>query len=122
MSAEADDLVALARRWLACFETHDVEALVALYAEDARHTSPKLRAARPESGGFLVGRAALRDWWADAFRRIPGLRYREQALTAGQGRVFMEYLRSAPGEPDLPVAEVLEVEGGLIRQSRVYHG
>ncbi len=34
----------------------------------------------------------------------------------------MEYLRLAPGEPDLPVAEVLEVEGGLIRASRVYHG
>lgn len=117
-----DDLIALARRWLACFETHDVEALVALYAEDARHTSPKLRASRPESGGFLVGRTALRAWWGEAFQRIPDLRYRERALTAGEGRVFMEYLRTAPGEPDLPVAEVLEVEGGLIRASRVYHG
>jgi ketosteroid isomerase-like protein len=120
--ASADDLIALARRWLGCFETHDVDALVALYAEDARHTSPKLRASRPATGGFLVGRAALRDWWADAFRRIPDLRYRELSLTAGGGRVFMEYLRLVPDEPDLPVAEVLEVEGGLIRASRVYHG
>ena len=117
-----DELIALARRWLACFEIHDVDALVALYAEDARHTSPKLRASRPDSGGFLVGRGALREWWADAFRRILGLRYRELTLTAGDGRVFMEYLRVAPGEPDLPVAEVLDVEGGLIRASRVYHG
>ena len=120
--APSEDLIALARRWLACFETHDVEALVALYAEDARHTSPKLRASRPESGGVLVGRGALREGWADAFRRLPGLRYRELALTAGSGRVFMEYLRLAPGEKDLPVAEVLEVEAGLIRASRVYHG
>ena len=117
-----DELIALARRWLACFETHDADALVALYAEDARHTSPKLRASRPDSGGFLVGRGALREWWADAFLRIPGLRYRELTLTASNGRVFMEYLRVAPGEPDLPVAEVLDVEGGLIRASRVYHG
>jgi ketosteroid isomerase-like protein len=117
-----DELIALARRWLDCFETHDVDVLVALYAEDARHTSPKLRASRPETGGFLVGRDALREWWADAFRRISGLRYRELTLTAGSSRVFMEYLRVAPGEPDLPVAEVLEVEAGLIRASRVYHG
>jgi len=118
-------LIALARTWLACFERKDVDALVALYAEDARHTSPKLRALHPETGGFLVGRAALRAWWADAFQRLPALRYQETALTADGTRVFMEYLRHAPGEPDLPVAEVLETSGTLpllIQASRVYHG
>jgi hypothetical protein len=34
----------------------------------------------------------------------------------------MEYLRHVPGEPDLPVAEVLEVRDGLIVASRVFHG
>jgi ketosteroid isomerase-like protein len=114
----------LARRWLACFERADVDALVALYAEDARHTSPKIRALHPETGGFLVGKAALRAWWADAFRRLPGLRYQERTLTAEGARVFMEYVRHAPGEPDMPVAEVLEIDPatGLIVASRVFHG
>jgi hypothetical protein len=118
------DLHALARRWLRCFADRDVDALVALYAPDARHTSPKIRALHPETGGFLVGREALRAWWADAFRRLPGLRYEEQTLTAEPGRVFMEYLRRAPNDPDMPVAEVLEVDRatGLIVASRVYHG
>lgn len=115
-------LIAIARRWLACFETHDVDALVALYADDARHTSPKIRALHPETGGFLVGKPALRAWWADAFRRLPALRYVERTLTADTDRVFMEYTRIVPGEADLPVAEVLDVSGGLIRASRVYHG
>jgi ketosteroid isomerase-like protein len=122
VNANPRDLLALARRWLACFETHDVDALVALYAPDARHTSPKLRVQRPETGGFVVGRAAMRDWWADAFARLPKLRYLEKQLTADGERVFMEYLRVTPGEPDLPVAEVLEVKDGLIAASRVYHG
>ena len=116
------DLVALARRWLSCFETKDVDALVALYALDARHFSPKLRTLRPGSGGCIRGRAALREWWADAFVRIPGLRYLESRITAQPGRMVLEYLRSAPGEPDLPVAEVFEVDDGLIAESRVYHG
>ena len=50
---------------------------------------------------------------------------RRDLLTAmgGQsGRVFMEYLRRVPGEDDLLVAEVLVVERGLIRESRVFHG
>lgn len=116
------DLVALARRWLSCFETKDVDALVALYALDARHFSSKLRTLRPGSGGCIRGRAALREWWADAFVRIPGLRYLESRITAQPGRMVLEYLRSAPGEPDLPVAEVFEVDDGLIAESRVYHG
>ncbi len=122
MPADPADLLRIAKRWLACFERQDAEALVALYAEDARHTSPKLRVQRPETGGFLVGREALRAWWLDAFRRIPQLRYEEKSLTADGDRVFMEYIRHAPNEPDLPVAEVLEVRAGLIVASRVYHG
>lgn len=117
-----DELVALSRRWLACFESHDVDTLVALYAPDARHTSPRLRVLRPETGGSLVGRDALRAWWADAFRRLPGLRYVEQSITANDRRVFMEYRREVPGEPASLVAEVLEVEDGFIVASRVYPG
>lgn len=117
------DLADIARRWLACFEAKDAGALVALYAEDARHTSPKLRVLRPESGGSIIGRAALREWWADAFRRLPELRYVQRSITAEENRVFIEYLRFSPGEPDLPVAEALEVgPDGLIQASRVYHG
>ena len=116
------DLLQLARKWLACFDTHDLDTLVGLYAENARHTSPKLRVSRPETAGHIEGRAALREWWADAFRRLPQLRYVERTLTSDGERVWMEYDRRVPGEPDLPVAEVLVVHDGLIVESRVYHG
>ncbi len=123
-AAAPASLVALARRWLDCFERADLEGLLALYAEDALHTSPKIRVLHPETGGQLVGKPALRAWWQGAFARLPGLRYQERTLTAQGTRVFMEYLRHAPGEPDLPVAEVLEVDAGSgkIVASRVYHG
>jgi hypothetical protein len=118
----AEESLHIARRWLSCFERRSVDELVSLYQPDARHSSPKLRLQRPETGGFLIGRAALREWWAGAFARLPGLRYLERSLTADGQRVFMEYLRQNPGDPDLPVAEVLELRGGLIAESRVYHG
>lgn len=113
----------LARKWMACFENKDADALVALYAEGARHTSPKLRTLRPESGGSIAGRAELRKWWADAFARLPDLRYVERSITASDRRVVLEYLRFAMGDPDVAVAEVLEIgPDGLITASRVYHG
>ncbi|HTR50106.1 MAG TPA: nuclear transport factor 2 family protein [Kofleriaceae bacterium] len=112
----------IAERWLLCFERRELDGLLALYADDATHTSPKIRARHPETGGLLRGKAALRAWWADAFARLPSMRYEPTALTADDRRVVMEYVRHVDGEPDLPVAELLDVEGGLIVASRVYHG
>jgi ketosteroid isomerase-like protein len=122
MKAKPESLLDIARAWLAAFNARDLDALLALYAEDAVHTSPKLRARQPETLGEIRGRAALRAWWADAFDRLPGLRYEALTLTADAERVWMEYLRRAPNEPDMAVAEILVVRGGAIVESRVYHG
>ena len=112
----------IAKRWLQAFNAYDVPGLVTLYAEDATHTSPKIRALHPESGGKLRGHASLKAWWADANRRLPGLRYELTGLTANEDRVFIEYLRHAPNEPTMPVAEVFDIQDGKIAASRVYHG
>jgi heme-degrading monooxygenase HmoA/ketosteroid isomerase-like protein len=115
-------LVAIAERWLACFEARDLAGLLALYADDATHTSPKIRVRHPETGGLLRGKAAMRAWWQDSFDRLPSMRYVPTALTANGDRVFMEYVRHVEGEPDYPVAEVLECDNNLIIASAVYHG
>ena len=115
-------LEAIARTWLHRFNTRDLEGLLALYADDAVHVSPKLRAREPATLGEIRGKAALRAWWADAMQRLPGLHYAERHLTAGGGRVFMEYERQNPGEAPYMVAEVLVLRGGLIVASTVYHG
>jgi len=112
----------IAERWFSAFNAHDLEALLALYAEDAEHYSPKLKLRRPETGGWVRGKAALRDWWQDAFDRLPTLRYDVLKLTADDEQVFMEYMRHVAGEEDLRVGEVLEVRNGIVIASRVYHG
>ncbi len=113
---------AIAQAWLDAFNAGDVPTLVALYAEDCTHTSPKIRALHPETGGKLVGRAALTEWWADALKRLPGLRYEKTAMTASDDRVFLEYVRHAPDGPPMPIAEVFDITAGHIAASRVYHG
>jgi ketosteroid isomerase-like protein len=115
-------LLDIAREWLRAFNARELDALLALYDPAAVHLSPKLRERRPETGGRVAGEAALRAWWADAFRTLEGLRYEPVTLTADGERVWMEYRRVLPGAPDLMVAEVLVVRGGRIVESRVYHG
>lgn len=112
----------IAESWMAAFNGHDLEKLLALYADNAEHFSPKLLERMPETKGLIKGKTALRDWWSDAFLRLPSLHYKPTNFIAESDSVFMEYIRSVQGERDLKVGEVLEIKNGLIVASRVYHG
>lgn len=113
---------AIAVKWFDAFNTHNLEVLLSLYYENAKHFSPKLKIRKPETNGFVQGKQALREWWRDAFERMPTLNYTYTTLTADEDRVFMEYIRKVKNEDDMQVAEVLEIKEGLIIASRVYHG
>jgi 8-oxo-dGTP pyrophosphatase MutT (NUDIX family) len=116
-------LVGLARAWLDRFNARDLDGLLALYADDAVHVSPKLRERQPETQGVISGKAALSTWWQGSFDRLPQLRYEERRIAADGDSVFLEYLRKVPGEPDLVVAELYVVDaGGKISRSHVFHG
>jgi hypothetical protein len=112
----------LAQRWLTAFNAQNVDGLVALYAQNAVHHSPKLRAAHPETEGRVVGHAQLHAWWAESFAKLPGLHYQLIALTADEDRAVLEYARELPGSDPLRVAEVFVCRAGQIIESFVYHG
>ena len=63
---------------------------MALYAEDATHTSPKIRTLHPETGGKLVGHAALTRWWTDAIQRLPRLRNDDITSGFNEGRATLD--------------------------------
>jgi len=112
----------IAAEWIEAFNTKNLSKLQSLYHEDARHYSPKLKLRQPATNGMVVGKAALSAWWLDAFNRIPSLQYVPVSFTENDHRVCMEYIRKAANEPDMMVAELLEIRNGLIIASRVYHG
>ena len=120
MKSQENEAIAL--KWFEAFNTHNLEALLSLYHNDAKHFSPKLKIRKPETNGLVCGKNGLREWWQDAFDRLPTLNYQVTSLTANEQRVFMEYIRKVAGEEDLLVAEILEINNGLIVASRVYHG
>lgn len=120
MSAQNNKQIAL--KWFEAFNAHDLEKLLSLYDDNAQHFSPKLKVIKPETQGLIKGKAALREWWQDAFDRLPSLEYEVIKLTADEEQVFMEYIRHVEGEDDLSVGEVLQISNSLIVFSRVYHG
>jgi len=120
MSVSMNEQIAI--QWFEAFNKHNLEKLLGLYHKHAAHYSPKLKIRKPETNGLVKGKQALKDWWQDAFDRLPSLNYNCTSLTANENCVFMEYIRKVENEEDLLIAEVLEIENGLIIFSRVYHG
>ncbi len=112
----------IAMNWINAFNEHDLAKLIGLYGENAIHYSPKLKLRKPETKGWIIGKQQLMDWWADAFERLPGLRYQLENLLVDDDQIFMEYIRRVPGEMDMRIAELLKISNGLIIQSTVYHG
>lgn len=119
---EVNQNLSIAHQWFAAFNEHDLEKLLSLYDDDAEHFSPKLKIKKPETNGLVHGKKALHDWWESAFESFPTMHYRVTSLTANADRVFMEYVRTVENEPDMLVAEVLEIKDRKIIFSRVYHG
>ncbi len=117
-----EKLQSIAFKWFEAFNNHNLEQLLSLYDDDAEHFSPKLKVSRPETKGLVKGKENLGSWWQDAFDRLPSLHYKVTSLTANADRVFMEYIRTADGDEDMLVAEVLVVKEDKIVASRVYHG
>ena len=120
MSAEKN--LSIAMLWFEAFNAHNLEKLLSLYDDEAAHFSPKLKICHPETLGLVTGKEALREWWKDAFDRLPSLHYKVTSLTSNADRVFMEYVRSVENEDTMLVAEVLEIKDSRIIASRVYHG
>jgi predicted SnoaL-like aldol condensation-catalyzing enzyme len=117
-----EKLQSIAFKWFDAFNNHNLEQLLSLYDEEAEHYSPKLKMCKPETNGLVSGKQSLREWWQDAFDRLPSLHYKVTSLTANGDRVFMEYVRTVENEEDMIVAEVLVVKENMIVASRVYHG
>jgi hypothetical protein len=115
-------IITIANKWFDAFNEHNLEKLLALYSENAKHYSPKLKLRNPETKGLITGKNALRLWWKDSFERLPSLKYVPQQFIADNTSIFMEYIRHVQGEDDLTVGEVLEIKDSLIISSRVYHG
>src|ERR1700709_1976830 len=72
---EPNALAALARDWIAAWNTHDVERVLALYAEDSEMTSDLIPKLGFDPGGTQRGKDNIRTYWAKALGMIPDLHF-----------------------------------------------
>jgi ketosteroid isomerase-like protein len=72
---DAADLAALGREWIAAWNSHDLERVLALYAEDSEMTSDRIPALGFDPCGTLRGKAYIRVYWGKALKLLPDLHF-----------------------------------------------
>jgi ketosteroid isomerase-like protein len=81
-----------AEGWYAAWNDHDLEAILEHYADDVEMASPLVAALAGRGDGRIVGKAALRDYFAAALERYPDLRFEPLGLFAGVDSLVLHYV------------------------------
>jgi hypothetical protein len=109
--------------WLEGWNTRDLDRMMHHYAETAVFQSPSVLVLRPGSDGCVRGRAAIREFYANALARFPQLRFElEDVIERPYGVIVVYYkLGVFADRPGLTV-EVFETTDGLVTRNVVYWG
>lgn len=103
--------MAFAERWVKAWNDHDVEAVLAHFADDAVFTSPLATRIFPDCGGVVRGKDALRQYWSAGVQGNPALRFELLGVYAGVDTLVIRF-RNERGADRL---EVLTFDGDLVR-------
>jgi ketosteroid isomerase-like protein len=87
-----------AERWLAAWNAHDLDAVMALFHDDVLFTSPLAIKVVPESDGVLHGKDALRAYWSAALTLVPDLHFDLTSLFAGVDSLLIGFRMNGGAE------------------------
>lgn len=80
-----------AHEWIAAWNSHDLERILAHYEDDFEMCSPLIVERRHEPSGVLRGKAAIRPYWARSLDAEPPIRFELLAVHVGPHRIALHY-------------------------------
>ena len=98
--------------WVRAWNDHDVERVLAHFADDVVFTSPVAKQLLAGSDGVVRGKAALRAYWSEGVRRIPDLRFEVLGVYVGIDTLVINYRNQRRGL----VSEVLTFDRHLVTE------
>ena len=109
----AEEAAERAATWLADWNAHDLEAILAHYAENVQFSSPFAIRLMGAASGTIVGKAALREYFVAGLNAYPELCFRLRHVCAGVHSFCVVY----ESVNNLLAAEVFELNeaGEVIR-------
>ena len=115
----AADAQEFAKSWFAAWNAHDLDGMMAHYAEGIEHSSPfTARYNNDPDCKSLLGRAAVRAYFGRALERNPTLRFDPMHVAVGVSTMAFVYRRMT-GEV---AVETFEMRDGLVVRSVSHYG
>jgi len=108
---------AFADRWIALWNSRDLDGVLELFADHAVFSSPTAERLIDGSDGVVRGKAALRAYWAYALSRNPDLHFDLLGVYAGIDTAVINFRH----QTGLHANEVLIFDGRLIVEGRSTH-
>ncbi len=81
-----------ARDWIAAWNSHDLERILAHYRDDFVMSSPRIALLAGEPSGVLSGKSAIGAYWKKALAATPELRFELIETFVGADCVVLQYL------------------------------
>ena len=115
-----DRAQALAEEWVAAWNAHDLDPIMALYAPGVVFQTPTVIDTLGVPDGTVRGAERLREHFARGLERLPGLRFDLDGVYAGVSSLAMTY-RWADGTPVCELHEY-DADGLIARVQALYRG
>lgn len=80
-----------AQEWVEAWNAHDLDRVLTHYADDFEMTSPIIVSVMSVPSGTLKGKERIREYWAKAMARIPGLAFKLNQVTASIDSIALYY-------------------------------
>ena len=112
-----DQAERFAREWIEAWNSHDLDRILAHYAENFVMSSPRIAVVAGEPSGILSGKAALGAYWKKVLALGPTLHFELQRVFVGADCVVLHY-EGVRG----PAAEVFffGTDGQVVRSAASY--
>ena len=82
---------AFAAEWIAAWNTHDVDRVLAHYADDFEMSSPLIVTIAGEPSGRLKGKAAIGAYWRKALALHENLQFTLVTILVGADSIVLHY-------------------------------
>ncbi len=105
------DSAVFADEWVRAWNARDADAVLGHFHDDVVFSSPVAARVRPETGGVVRGKAALREYWVTALRMLPDLHFDVIGVYRVESLSVINYRNERNGL----VNEVLMFDGDLAR-------
>jgi ketosteroid isomerase-like protein len=86
-----DEGVRLGEGWVADWNRHDLDAVMARLSDDIVFSSPHIPVIAGERSGVLHGKAAVRAYWERALELLPDLHFDLVDVNVGHDAVAVRY-------------------------------